>query len=135
MDNKQATMSLPMDLIAPAIQAHVNTAIVEALRGHEGLVTATVARIMNEKVDEKGNPTTYGGQPWMSWAVQNLVRDAVKLALTEHLAKDKARIEKAIASEFKKSNSPIVQALIGALTRGMTDMVSSSYRLTVEIKP
>ena len=127
-----ATMQLPMDLIAPAIQAHVNAAVVEALKGSDSLITQLVTEIMTKKVDSDGKTGGYRcDTPWITWAVQNIVRDAVKDSIKAHLSTQTERIRKAIDAEMKKSNSKLVQSLITGMAAGMTEKFADSYRCTI----
>jgi hypothetical protein len=130
-EQNQATMQLPMDLIAPAIQAHVNAAVIEALKGSDMLIIL-VTEIMGHLVDSDGKANSYGAKtPWLTWAVHNIVREAVKGSIKEHLAKKEDVIRKQIDAEFRKSNSKIVRSLVENMGAAMADKFADSYRLNI----
>jgi hypothetical protein len=128
-----ATMQLPMDLIAPAIQAHVNTAVIEALKGGEYLITKLVTEIMGQKVNSEGQKSNYGADtPWLTWAVQDIVRGAIRESIKEHLAGNAPKIKRAIEAEMKKANSKLVTALVNGMATGMAEKFADDYRCKIE---
>jgi hypothetical protein len=136
MEKPAATMQLPMDLIAPAIQAHVNAAVVDALKGSDALIIKLVSEICGQKVNGEGKPNGYNANtPWLTWAVQSIVRDAVKESIKAHLGDNSARIKKAIEAEMKKSNSKLVQSLITGMAEGMANKLADRYSCKIEFSP
>jgi hypothetical protein len=131
-DPQPAVMHLPMDLIAPAIQAHVNAAVVEALKGSDSLISKLVTEIMGQKVDSEGKASNYNANtPWLTWAVQQIVRETVKMSIREHLAKNEPVIKKSIDAEMKKSNSKIVRSLVDGMATAMAEKFADSYRMNI----
>jgi hypothetical protein len=137
MANEQATMSLPLDLIKPAIEAKVNAAVIEALGAHDQLVMKLVEKIMNQKVSDNGSVSTYNGEnttPWLTWAVMDITKNAIKATINEQLAKNADGIKAAIEAEMRKSKSPLVQTLVSSMAKGIAEAASSKYHITVSFK-
>jgi hypothetical protein len=134
----QATMTLPMDLIKPAIEAKVNAAVMEAMgeRGMSVLIEKLVAEIMTRKVDDNGkvNSSSYCNTvPWLSWAVRSTVEETIKETIVKHIADHQDAIKSAIEAEMRKSKSPLVQSLVSAMASGLA-ATCSQYRVNVEFK-
>lgn len=129
-----ATMNLPMDLIAPAIEAHLNAAVVEALKGSDALIVKLVQEILQVKVNSEGKvsgSTHYDKTPWITWAVHDIVRAQVKESISIHLASYKEKIAKAIDAEMKRSNSRLVRSFVECSTEGLAKALSDNYRMKV----
>jgi hypothetical protein len=138
MADQQATMSLPMDLIKPAIEAKVNAAVMEAMgdRGMSLLIEKLVGEIMTRKVDDKGQVNTYSSYnttPWLSWAVRSTVETTIRETIVKHISEHQEAIKDAIEAEMKKSKSPLVQSLVTSLAAGLAKTVSN-YSVHVEFK-
>jgi hypothetical protein len=134
---EQATMSLPLDLIRPAIEAKINAAVIEALGAQDKLIMKIVEQIMTQKVDEKGqvnNYSNYNTTPWLTWAAMDITRDAIKKAINEHIGANAEKIKAAIDAEMRKSKSPLVQSMITAMADGIAKAASSSYSIMVNFK-
>lgn len=134
MAENQATMTLPMDLIKPAIEAKINAAVIEALNGTDRLIERVVCEIMNRRVDSEGKHNSYDSynkEPWLVWAVQNAVDEAVKKAIADHIAEKTETIKAAMEAEMRKSKSPLVQALINGMAEGMAKVATDRYHIGV----
>lgn len=130
----QATMTLPMDLIKPAIEAKVNAAVIEALNGTGALIERVVHQIMTQMVDSDGKVNSYSSNnkaTWLTWAVQKAVEDAVKKAIADHIAEKSEAIKESIEAELRKSKSPLVQALINGMAEGMAKVATQRYNIAV----
>jgi CO dehydrogenase/acetyl-CoA synthase beta subunit len=135
MATETATMQLPMDLIKPAIEAKVNAAVIEALGKTDHLIMRVVEQIMNQKVDNEGKHQSYDGYnkvSWLTWAVEDATKTAIKAAIQAHIATNTDKIKAAIDAEMRKSKSPLVQTLISSMAEGMAKAIEGNYRVNVE---
>lgn len=136
-DQQHATMSLPMDLIRPALEAKINGAVLEALGQTDKLIMAVVERIMSQKVSKDGKVENYEGynvMPWLTWAVEDITKKAIQEAIKAHIAMNAEKIKAAIDAEMRKSKSPLVQSLITAMAEGLAKSVSNHYSVSVQFK-
>ncbi len=86
-------------LIKPIIEAKINTAIAEAMGGHERMIAEMIAGFLNQRVDHEGKDNGYSSnKPRLTWLGQKMLEEAMKKALTEFLEKKKGLLEK----EFEK---------------------------------
>ncbi len=134
MAEQQATMSLPMDLIRPAIEAKINQAVIEALGSTDALIAKIAARIMNQKVNHQGNVSQYQSDnttPWLTWAVNDITQKAIRDAITAHIGRNAEKIKAAIEAEMRKSKSPLVQRLVTSMAEGLASAAANSYRINV----
>ena len=132
MGQEQATMSLPMDLVKPAIDAQVNAAVLKALGSVDGLIEKFVEKVAGQLVDSEGKSSSYrDSKPWFTWAVEEMVKDALKKAMVEHLAKDKDKLTAAIEAEMRRSKSPLVRALIDGMAKGFAEKLASCYHVSI----
>lgn len=133
-DPATATMQLPMDLIKPAIEAKVNAAVIEALGKMDHLIIRVVEQIMTAKVDSEGKHNSYDScnkTPWLTWAVEDATRSAIKKAIQDHVSVNQEAIKAAIEAEMRKSKSPLVQSFVAAMAKGMAETMSNEYRINV----
>ena len=129
------TFQIPKDVIEPIIQAHVSRAVCEALSGREQLIDRAVTRILTQKVDDTGKPSTYGNAvPFVEWAMVTAIKVAVKEALQEEVGKHKAALKATIIKQLQRQNSPLVKKLVEAMTTGVIDAATSQWRLTVDVR-
>ena len=126
-----ATLNVPKDVLNPIIEAHVTKAILEALGGRDELVAKAVSFAMNVQVDGEGKPTSYNGQKWIVWAMTRSLQDAARDAIVQHLANNKPIIEKQLAEELRKHNSPVAKQLIAAITGAISSENTLRWGLAV----
>lgn len=127
------TFQIPKDVIEPIINAHVSSAIAAALGGRDQLIGECVRQVMNQKVDENGNPSGYSyAVPFLTWAMRRAVTSAVRKALEEEVAKHEEVIRKNIAEQLRQSRSPLMQQLVASMTKAFTDPGNLKWRLKVE---
>jgi hypothetical protein len=134
MAEQQATMSLPLDLIKPAIEAKINAAVIEALGAQEQLILKVVEQIMARQVGSDGKPPSYiSGKtmPWLTWAVRDITEKAIVQAINDNIGKNAEKIKAAIDAEMRKSKSPLVQSMIVAMADGMATAAASRYGIKV----
>jgi len=137
MEQKNATMQLPMDLIKPAIEAHVNAAVIEALKGHEILFEKLVQEICSRKVSDKGTVSEYAiynTTPWITWAVRAIVEKAVRDGVIAYVSEKKDVIQNAVEAEMKKSGSKLVRAAASTMLDELTGMFTKDYGLHITFK-
>lgn len=137
MAQEQAALSLPMELIKPAIDVHVKAAIAQALGKSDEIITKMVNSLMQQQVDSEGKPSSssYGErQTWLDWAVGNAVRTVVNETLIKSIAEQEAKIREAIEAEMRKSKSPLIQTLISSMASGIAKTLESGYRIEVNFK-
>lgn len=130
------TFQIPKDVIEPIIQAHVASAVTEALSDKGAIVQKAVSFVLNQKVDREGNPSNgyYNETTWIQWAMKSAVTKAVKEALTEQISFHKDALKKAIAEELGlgKKHSPLAKSLISGMVAALTHPDLLRYRIKVE---
>lgn len=134
MADQQATMSLPLDLIKPAIEAKINAAVIEALGQQDQLILKVVEQIMNQKVNNNGQKSNYSNDntiPWLTWAVKDITEKAIIQAINDHIGKNSDKIKAAIEAEMRRSKSPLVQSMIVAMADGLASAAASKYGIKV----
>jgi len=125
-------MTIPLDLIKPAIEAKVNAAVIEALGASDRLIIKLVEEIMTRKVDSNGCATGYNcNTPWLTWATRKCVEEAIVKAIDAHLADNKPKIANAIEAQMKKSESPLVKSIVAAMAEGIAKVSTNNYRINV----
>lgn len=136
MANESATMTLPMDLIKPAIDAKVSAAIIEALGGSEKAVSTLIGQLMTKRVDSRGNPSTYHGEskPWIEWIAEELIRDAIKDGLKTAIDARKLEITEMISKAMKDTKSAFHKNILTAAADGLSASLSHGYGVNIEFK-
>lgn len=127
-----STIQIPKDVIEPIIQAHVSKAVAEALGGQKAILEKAVSFAMNLKVDRDGKPTTYSdAQPWLAWQISNLIREAAKKAIIEHLEDNKDVIKAQLVAQLRNTKSKVAHNLADAMIDGVSKSVNSGWNFTV----
>ena len=130
-----ATIQLPKDLIEAAIEKEVSLAMAKALGGHEQIIQTAITRVLAQKVDNNGNPSTYSSNPtFIKWAMDAAIRNAVSTALTTQIAKYQSEIEKHLATELSKKNSPLLKQLAISFSKSIIEVSENKYRLSVTVE-
>lgn len=134
MGNEQTTINLPQELVKPIIEAKINEAILEGMKGSEHLINQAVVAILNQKVDSDGKMSRYSSEnnvTLLRHLVTKAIRDAATEAVKSYVAEKQPEIRKAITAqlETKSMRDKFAKALI----EGTVDMFASSYRMNVNI--
>lgn len=128
------TFQIPKEVIEPIIQAHVTTAVINALGGQGRLVEQAIAMVLTRKVGSDGTDSRYNSSTdptFLTWALQNAIRNAVQRALQEEVAKHEEQIRKMLAAELHKSKSPLVMQLVEGMTKGIVEATKSQWQIKV----
>jgi len=137
MPDDSATVNIPKDVIEPIIEAKVQAAVLDALGGHEAILSKAVVRVLNTKVGSDGEPDRYGNakETWLSWMLTGCLRNAVKSAIETAMANNEKAIRAQLVTELQKKNSPLIRQLVNAMTGCLTDPDALRYRLSVQVEP
>jgi hypothetical protein len=129
-----ATVNIPRDVIEPVIQAHVQAAIVSALGDGQQLISEAIGRILNQKVGDKGEPSSYSNAiPWINWVLRDCVQQAVRKVIIEELPKHEAVIRAGIAADLQRKNSPLIKQFVQGMVAALTDDARLRYRVVVDM--
>lgn len=132
---ENTSLQIPRDLIDPIIEAHVSAAVLSALADKQGLMQRVVAQTLSAKVDSQGRKSDYNdAKPWIQWLTEECIREAVKKALQEAVAKNEEMVRDAIVKELQKKNSPLVRQLVSGMTSAFTNPSNLNWRLNVVLE-
>ncbi|MGE4243667.1 hypothetical protein [Ramlibacter sp.] len=131
-----ATLQLPKDLVEAAINQHVQIAITQALGGQQKLLAQAVHQVLTQKVDSDGKPGRgYGSdREFITWAVDESLRAAVKRVISEELVKYEDVLRQQISDQLSRKNSPLIKQLAEGVVKGAIDATKNQYSFHVEIK-
>lgn len=133
MDSR-STIEIPNDIIQPIVEAKVAAAVTEALGGYDRLIELAVCQVLNQKVDERGVPSTYSDAvPWFKYVMRECVQKSARAAIEEYFAAHGELVKKAIATELSKKNSPLVKQLVSVLIGSVVNEDSLRYRMNVSV--
>jgi hypothetical protein len=121
-------------LIRPIIESKINTAILEAMGGHERVIAEMVAGFLNQRVDDEGKESGYSSnKPRLTWLVHKMLEEAMRKALTEFLEKKKGLLEKEFEKFFasKAGTHKVIEAMQG----GFCDALKDKWRTTITFQP
>ena len=130
----QATIKIPNDLLAPAIEAQVTASLVEALGTKEQLLTRIAREFCKKKVDSNGKPTdsNYSTTSTMlEYLTEMALRKAVEDAIGEWIAKNQAKIRKAVTARLK-ADDKMANAMCDGFMAALTGQISYGFRVMVQ---
>lgn len=131
--SETASVNIPKDMIEPVIKAHIQTAIVSALGDGRALIEAAVQRILNEKVDEQGKPSTYSNaRPFVDFLMRQCITTAAKEVIMEELPKHKEAIRASIKANLARRNSPLIRQFVDGMVGALTSPDRLRYRVQVD---
>jgi hypothetical protein len=127
------TFQIPKEVIEPIIQAHVTTAVMNALGGHQKLVSDAVASVLTQSVDSDGKPSSssYYGKPFIEHVMTKCIRDAVLQAVQEEMPKHKDVIRAHISSQLRQKNSPLLKQFVDGMAGALADPDNLKYAINV----
>ena len=130
--SNEASITIPKDLLQPAISAQVSKAMIEALGSEGKLLLALADRIMTQKVDESGKPSSYSSsKSYIEWLVENMTKDAIKEAIGEHGAAFCANVKATVEKELKKPGSKLSKAIAESAAQAAISGMSNRYGLEI----
>lgn len=92
-------------VVAEALDARIQAAIVAGLGGAETLVSEIVDVALNEKITNPNDryASSRDKRPWVAWIVRRLIRDNVQAAVVEwskeHIDEIKAELERQLSTK------------------------------------
>lgn len=131
--NETASVNIPKDMIEPVIKAHIQAAIVSALGDGRALIEAAVQRILTEKVDENGKPSSYSNaRPLADFLLRQCIQTAAKEVILEELPKHKEAIRASIKANLARRNSPLIKQFVNGMVGALTNADRLKYRIQVD---
>lgn len=117
------------DVIVSAVNARIETAVLEALSGDEffgRMVTATLQKTVEVKDSSYRTRTT----TFLSHVLETVVQKAVQEATRRLVAEQTDAIEDAVRKELRKSSADIAKQLVGSMSKA----AESAYGVRVELQ-
>ncbi len=127
----QLEFKISESIVKPIIQAKIQTALVEAMGGHEQMIADMMNAYMTQKVDSEGHDGRgyRDDRPRLEWLVHKMLADAMRTALTEYL-KTKQDL---MAKEFEKffNSKKGTNQLVKAMHEGLCAALMNDWRTTI----
>ena len=118
-------------LIHKVLEEKIAEAIGVTIVDKERVLDAMIQKMMNMRVDEKGQPSSYSSaKSYVQWASEDVMRQAVKKALDKVFAAQQERIEALIERQLKASSNKLAKALV----YGLEQSLKSSWNTKVEFR-
>lgn len=127
MSGNTVSITLPSEITKDIVNAQIKAAVVTALaKDPEKLVTAVVDAAMKQK-PERG----YSSDPpiWDTM-VNEMIRDAAKIAFKEWLDENAEMIKRKVRERMNREKSAFIAKTVDALT----DSFKSSFYFSVQLK-
>lgn len=128
-------LTIPKDVINPIIQAHVDKAVLEALNGHNEIVSKAILSILQMRVDSEGKISTYSSdrdRTWIDWVIGDCIKKAARAAIEDHLTKNHEQVKKFLIKELGAKNSKLARQLAEGLVGAVSSPDFLKYRITVQ---
>lgn len=130
----QLEFKVSENLVLPIIKEKINAAVVEALGGHDEIVSSMMTAFMSQKVDYKGNPSenSYNNEPRLHYLAHKMVEDALTESLQAYMKTKTEFMQKEFEKFFnsKKGSSLVVKAM----QEGFCDALKDKWRLSIQFK-
>lgn len=135
MENVSLTIS--KDIVNPIVEAKIKEAVLSALGGKEELVANVVDQIINKKVNEQGNVSSYKSDnksTWLDVIVTKQIKEAVKEELISQIAESSKQIKEALISQLrtKRGSSLVAKALLDGLGGTFKNSWRSNIKISID---
>lgn len=132
-DQSTPTLSIPKDVIEPIIQASIAAAVANALGDNASILRTAIDRVLTQKVDERGTPSSYSGRPFIDYLVSDSLRLAITAAVHEAMTLHREAVRAGVLRELAKKNSPFVKQLVDGMVSSVFDPKRFSYSLKIVV--
>lgn len=133
MSNNMMSLSINKEMLTPVIEQQVKAMMAEILGGQDAIVDKVIKQILNTKVDERGNPSSYSSaKTFFEWILQDELTKAVKELIREEIENKNSQIRKQIKKAIQNEKGASV--LADALLDGLNRTVQNSYRTNFKIE-
>lgn len=137
MSEAKPTFTIPDDLIKPAIEAHINGAILTALSGADKslLIQRAIQHALSIKVDDQGKPSTYSSsRPWYEYEVERQLREGAREIIAGIVKGHAEAMKKALVTELTRKGSPLLKQFAESMVEGAVKAASNSWRVELTLK-
>lgn len=128
------SLSISKEMLTPVIEQQVKAMMTEILGGKEFIIDEIITKILHQRVDKDGKPSTWGGdkQTYFDWLLVNELTKVVKELIHEEITSQSGKIRKQIkkAIQTEKGANTIAQALLN----GLGQTVNNTWRSTFKIE-
>ena len=135
MENKEMVqLGINPDLIKPIVENQIKSAILAARGGADNLVESVVNALMTEKVNEKGQKSSYSGENKYNWfdvIVTNTVREAIQAEIKNAILENANVFKDALVHQLTSKSG--ANAVAKALIDGLNKTFESSWRSKISI--
>lgn len=129
-------IKISQDLIKPIIESKIQMAIIDALGNGEKVIGEMVKYYMSQKVDSKGNTSTYNSSsdvPRLEYFARLMIEEAIKNSAKEWTKENTQLIQEQISAYFKSKKGSSM--LVDAINNGIVKSMESIYSFKVVINP
>lgn len=129
-----AKIELSKELIEPIVRAQLHASILAALGRTDQLVASVVNTVMNQKVDESGNPSRYdSSKPLITWMAEKAIKEAAVEAIKEWFADNREAMKKQLQAAISKNCKGMAEAFVLSMTASA--QTHYSHKVEVIISP
>lgn len=133
--NEMAKIELSKEIIEPIIRAQLHASITAALGRSDQLIAQVVQTVMNIKVDEKGQTSSYSyARPLITWMAEDAIKQAAHEAIKEWFVEKRSEIKAEIITSLKKNMKGMAENFVLGLTNGIMAQHHSNITLTFDGK-
>jgi predicted RNA-binding Zn ribbon-like protein len=141
MNEQNVNLTISKDIVNPIVSAKIQEAVAEALGGKEKLIADLLDKIIQQRVDKKGNVSTYNSENKYSWLeamVNQQIENAIKDELQKQIASMSSEIRELVIKQLqtKRGANAVATALLDGLNQTLNNSWCSTIAVTINpIKP
>ena len=127
-------LSISKELIQPIIDAKVSAAVCEALNGSKNIVANVVATVLDMKVNDQGERSSYSNDiPYVQWLCNDAIKNAAKQAIVNYISASNEKLILAIEKNLQNNTKDIAINLVSSFINATKN--SWSMNVDVSVKP
>lgn len=126
-------MQIDENFIKQSVEDIVKAGIVSALGDPSKIIQAAIGKVLDEKVDNNGRPTTYSyGKRYLDYLVETAVAESAKEVVKEEIDNHREKIKETLVRRLR--NGKWLDAYAESLLTQTSEAISSQWRTHVEVK-
>jgi len=113
-------LQIDENLIQKVLEEKIAEAIGVSIVDKDRVLDAMIQKMLNMRVDEKGNPSSYSSaKSYVQYTSESVMREAVRTAMKKVFDAQQERIEMLVEKQLRASSNKLAKALVMGLERSL----------------
>lgn len=127
-------MKIDENYIKQSVEDIVKAGIASALGDPSQIIQAAIGKVLNEKVDSKGQPTTrsYDSKRYLDYLVEQAVSETAREVVKAEIDNNRSKIKEGLIRRLR--NGKWLDSYVESLLTQTAETITNNWRTSVEVK-